>query len=70
MLSVDVAAPVNVEDFYSAGGFDDGVDDTIVATAGRSQAGQLITKGFADLPGVLDERAVDEFDASRRDLLR
>ena len=69
-LSVDVAAAVDVHDLYSASFPDDCVDDPIVAAAGRVQADQIVTEGFANPMRVLHERSKDELDAGCRDLLR
>lgn len=69
-LSVDVASAVDVHDLYAACVFDDGVDDPVVTSTRRVQACQFISEGFADPARVLGERAEDELDTGRRDLLR
>lgn len=68
-LSVDVAAPVDVNDLYASFVLDDRVDDSVVAAASRSQAGKLIAERFADAGRVPGERTEDELDAGRSDLL-
>lgn len=58
-----------MNDLYAAFVLDNRVDDSIVAAACKSQAGKLIAEWFAYPGGVPGERAEDELDAGRGDLL-
>jgi len=46
-----------------------GIDDSVAASAGTSQTGQLATQGTADSQRLFGQRAEDEFQARSANLL-